>query len=89
MAASCPSNAGSLGLLSRWRAVTKALSGSDRTGIVGRIGPVIEISKEALMQCEEKNLAPEVSKDFIRIGKTVSGCQFTLCKSLELSNSTA
>ena len=54
MAASCPSNAGSSGLLSRWRAVTKVLSGSDRTGIVRRIGPVIEISKEALMQCEEK-----------------------------------
>ena len=54
MAASCPSNTDSLGLLSRWRAVTKALSGSDRTGIVWRRGPVIEISKEALMQCEEK-----------------------------------
>ena len=54
MAASCPSNAGSSGLLSRWRAITKALSGSYRTGIVWRIGPVIKISKEALMQCEEK-----------------------------------
>ena len=54
MAASCPSNAGSSGLLSRWRAVTKALSGRDRTGIVRRKGPVIEISKAALMQCEEK-----------------------------------
>ena len=54
MAASCPSNAGSSGLLSRWRAVTKALSGRDRTGIVQRKGPVIEISKAALMQCEEK-----------------------------------
>ena len=54
MAASCPSNAGSLGLLSRWRAVTKALSGRDRTGVLRKCGPVIEISKEALMQCEDK-----------------------------------
>ena len=54
MAVSCPSNAGSLGLLSRWRAVTKALSGRDRTGVLRKCGPVIEISKEALMQCEDK-----------------------------------
>ena len=54
MAASCPPNAGSSGLLSRWRAVTKALSGRDRTRILRKCGPVIEISKEALMQCEDK-----------------------------------
>ena len=54
MIASCPSNVGSSGLLNRWRAVIKALLCSDRIGIVRRIGPVIEISKEALMQCEEK-----------------------------------
>ena len=54
MAATCPLNAGSLGLLSRCRAITKALSGRDRIGILRKCGPVIEISKEALMQCEDK-----------------------------------
>ena len=54
MAASCPSNADSSGLLSRWRAVSKALSGRDRTGILRKYGPVIEITKVALMRCEEK-----------------------------------
>ena len=53
MVASCSSNAGSSGLLSRWRAITKALSGGYRTETVWRISPMIEISKEALMQCEE------------------------------------
>ena len=69
MAASCPSNADSQGILNRWRAVSKALSGRCRTGILRRIGPVIEISKEAVMQCEEQiwrqksqGISPELDK---------------------------
>ena len=49
-----PTNAGSMGLLSRWRAVCKTLSDVDRTGIVRRSGPVLEFNLEALVRCEEK-----------------------------------
>ena len=54
MAATCPTNVGSLGVLSRWRAVCKTLSDVDRTGILRQSGPVIEINMEALVRCEEK-----------------------------------
>ena len=54
MAASCPSNTGSKGILSRWRAICNALSDSDRTGILRRNGPVIKIDEEALLHCEDK-----------------------------------
>ena len=54
VAAPCPSNTGSQGILSRWRAICKALSVRDRTGILRRSGPVIKINEEALLRCEEK-----------------------------------
>ena len=54
MAVTCPTNVGSMGLLSRWRAVCKTLSDVDRTRIVRRDGPVLSINVEALVQCEEK-----------------------------------
>ena len=49
-----PTNAGSMGILSRWRAVCKTLSAVDRTGIVRRSGPVLEFNMEALVRAEEK-----------------------------------
>ena len=54
VAETCPTNAGSMGLLSRWRAVCKTLSDSDRTGILRRDGPVISFDMEALVRCEER-----------------------------------
>ena len=54
VAAPCPSNTGSQGILSRWRAICNALSVRDRTGILRRSGPVIKINEEALLRCEEK-----------------------------------
>ena len=40
--------------MSRWRAVCKTLSDSDRTGILRRDGPVISFDMEALVRCEER-----------------------------------
>ena len=54
IAASCPSNIGSKGVLSRWRTICNDLSDRDRTGILRKNGSVIEINEEALVQCEEK-----------------------------------
>ena len=54
MAPPCPSNTGSRGLLSRWRAICNALSVRDRTGILWKNGPVIEFNEEALVRCEER-----------------------------------
>ena len=54
VAVTCPTNVGSVGLLSRWRAICNALSVSDRTGILRRSGPVIMINEEALLRCEDK-----------------------------------
>ena len=55
MAAPCPSNTGSRGLLNRRRAICNALSIRDRTGVLWRIGPVIEVNEEALVWCEERS----------------------------------
>ena len=38
-----------MGVWSRWRDLSKTLSVSDRTGIMRKYGPVIEINMEALM----------------------------------------
>ena len=38
-----------MGVWSRWRDLSKTLSGSDKTGIMRKYGPVIEINMEALM----------------------------------------
>ena len=54
MAVTCPTNTGSQGVMSRWRAICKSLSDRDRTGILWRDGPVISFNMEALVQCEEK-----------------------------------
>ena len=54
MAVTCPTNTGSQGVMSRWRAICKSLSDRDRTGILRRDGPVISFNMEALVQCEEK-----------------------------------
>ena len=49
-AVACPSNVGPKGRWSRWRDLVKTLPDSNRTGLLRRIGPVIEISVEALMK---------------------------------------
>ena len=54
MAAPYPSNIGSQGFLSRWRAICNALSVKDRTGVLWRNGPIIEFNEEALVRCEER-----------------------------------
>ena len=54
MAAPCPSNTGSRGLLSRWRVICNALSARDRTGILRKNGHIIEFNEKALVQCEER-----------------------------------
>ena len=54
MVVTCPTNTGSKGLMSRWRAICKSLSDSDRTGVLRKNGPVISFDVEALVQCEER-----------------------------------
>ena len=54
MAAPCPLNTGSRGLLSRWSDICNALSVRDRTGVLWRNGPVIKCNEEALVRCEEE-----------------------------------
>ena len=57
---SCPSNVGSQGFWSRWRAGAKALSVRDRTGIWRRDGPVLILKMEDLAQrMETKRGAPQ------------------------------
>ena len=58
--ASCPSNASSQGLWSRWRARAKALSDRDRTGFWRKDGPVLILNMEDLAQrLDKKNGAPQ------------------------------
>ena len=56
----CSSNAGPNGYWSRWRAGKNALSGSDRTGIWRKYGPVLVLNMEDLaLRMDEKNGAPQ------------------------------
>ena len=94
VAASCPSNIGSKGVLSRWRMICNDLSDRDRTGILRRNGPVIEINEEALVRCEERVRYRQKSQQKIQrisgeLGAQFENCQFNLCKSSESQNSTA
>ena len=52
--AACPSNVGPKGRWSRWRDLEKTLPDSNKTGLLRRIGPVIEISVEALTKRKGK-----------------------------------
>ena len=58
--ASCPSNASSQGLWSRWRARAKALSDRDRTGVWRKEGPLLILNMEDLAQrLDKKSGAPQ------------------------------
>ena len=58
--ASCPSNASSQGLWSRWRARAKALSDRDRTGVWRKEGPILILNMEDLAQrLDKKSGAPQ------------------------------
>ena len=78
-----------LSLLSRWRAVTKTLSGRDRIGILRKCGPVIEISKEALMLCEDKVRRLKSHGTSTELGKQSQTANSNHAQSSELSYSMA
>ena len=66
-AATCPPDVGPSRVLRKWREFSKNSSNSDRTGVLRKKGPVIEISMEDLTRrMEQKNGRPqshEIAKD--------------------------
>ena len=67
-----------MGIWSRWRALSKTLSDSNRTGVLRKYGPVIEINMEALMlrrgkengYLKSRGISPESEKQHFAADST-------------------